>query len=512
MRKYVLFLSALLLLSCGGKKSGINYELIPVSKGEYFGYIDLTGNYVINPQFIEAGAFRDGLALVYNKQRSYGYIGTDGNYVIQPNYSDATIFNEGIAWVREFNGYPMAVDKEGNILFAAKEAHSVSIYSEGLAAFEKKEKDHTSRFGYLNRKGEVVIPARFFEASFFCNGLAAVANKDGKYGYINKKGELVIAYQFDEAAPFRDNKCAVVAIDKHYGVVDRKGNFIIAPQFTDMYPSQDLYVISLQKHGDMGFCDKKGKVVVNPQFDHVGVFYDLELAPAKMPSDTKMGYVNKKGTFVINPQYDWVSCFWGEHAFAKIGEKYGIIDKTGKYVVNPQFSKFSKSCLYTDSDIMHTGSFYPYVVDTRITTDYLDVDKVVEAFRQLFSDGKLDGMSFPPSVENVLARYSLEEKSVPVYHMWRVTTINLTEYTDVTLYLDGYFYNEVSDGWWGYKSVLNKKAKADQISLTLNIKDVSTNILDFAETFEETFKGRIGDIKIDVETEGLNAIKITLEK
>lgn len=511
MRKYVLFLSALLLLSCSGKKSGINYELIPVSKGEYFGYIDLTGNYVINPQFIEAGAFRDGLALVYNKQRSYGYIGTDGNYVIQPNYSDATIFNEGIAWVREFNGYPMAVDKEGNILFAAKEAHSVSIYSEGLAAFEKKEKDHTSRFGYLNRKGEVVIPAQFFEASFFCNGLAAVVNKDGKYGYINKKGELVIAYQFDKAAPFI-NKCAVVAIDKHYGVIDRKGNFIIAPQFAEMYPSQDLYVISLQKHGDMGFCDKKGKVVVNPQFDLVGNFNDADFAPARMSLKDKMGYVNKKGIFVINPQYDWVSSFYGEYAFAQIGQQLGIIDRAGKYIINPQFSKIGKGFLYHDNNIMYVGSSYPYMVEARIFTEYLDVDKVVEAFRQLLSDGKLDGMSFPLSVGNVLTRYSLEEKSVPVYNMWQVTTINLTEYADVTLYLDGYFYDEVSDGWWGHKSVLNKKAKVDQVILELSVKDVTGYALELADAFEETFKGRIGDIKIDVETEGLNAIKITLKK
>lgn len=512
MRKYVLFLSALLFLSCSGKKSGINYELIPVSKGEYFGYIDLTGNYVINPQFIEAGAFRDGLALVYNKQRSYGYIGTDGNYVIQPNYSDATIFNEGIAWVRESRGYPMAVDKKGNILFAAKEAHSVSIYSDGLAAFEKKEKDHTSRFGYLNRKGEVVIPAQFFEASFFCNGLAAVANKDGKYGYINKKGELVIAYQFDKAAPFIDNKCAVVSIDEYYGAIDRKGNFIIAPQFTDMYPSQDLYVISLQEYGDDGFCDKKGKVVVNPQFDHVGVFYDLELAPAQMSSNSKMGYVNKNGTFVINPQYDWASIFYGEHAFAKIGEKYGIIDKTGKYIVNPQFSDFGKNFLYNDSDIMYMGSTYPYMVEARIATDYLDVDKIAEAFKQLLSDEKLDGMSFPPSVGNVLTRYSLDEKKVPVYNAWEVTTINLTEYADATLSLDGYFYDEVSDGWWGHKSVLNKKSKADKVFVTVNIRNVAGYASELADAFEETFKGRIGDIKIDVETEGLNAIKITLEK
>lgn len=511
MGKYLLFLSTLLLLACGGKKANINYELIPVSKEKYYGYIDLTGNYVINPQFIEAGAFRDGLALVFNKNRSYGYIGTDGNYVVQPDYSDATIFNEGIAWVREDRGYPMAVDKEGNILFAAKEAYSVSIYSDGLAAFEQKEKDHTSRFGYLNRKGEVVIPAQFFEAGFFCNGLAAVANEDGKYGYINKKGELVIAYQFDEAAPFI-GKCAVVSTGDYYGTIDQKGNFVVSPQFVEMSPDKDLYNISFQKSGDKGLCDNKGKVIVNPQFFAVGSFNDADLAPAWMSLKDKAGYVNKKGMFVISPQYDWASSFYGEHAFAQIGQQIGIIDQAGKYIINPQFSKIGKGFLYHDNDIMYVGSTYPYMVEARIATDYLDVNKVAEAFGQLLSDGKLDGMSFPPSVGNVLTRYSLEDKKVPVYNAWEVTTINLTEYTDVTLYLDGYFYNEVSDGWWGHKSVLNKKAKADKVSLMLSVKDVAGYASELADTFSEKFKGHIGDIKINVETYGLNAIQITLSK
>lgn len=512
MRKYILFLSVLFFISCGDKKTSINYKLIPVCKEKYYGYIDLTGNYVINPQFIEAGAFRDGLALVFNKKMSYGYIGTDGNYVIQPNYSDATIFNEGIAWVRESKGYPIAVDKEGNILFAAKEAHSVSIYSDGLAAFEKKEKDHTGRFGYLNRKGEVAIPAQFFEAGFFCNGLAAVANEDGKYGYINKKGELVIAYQFDKATPFIDGKRAVVSIGEYYGAIDRKGDFIVSPQFVEMSPDKNFYNISFQKSGDKGLCDNKGKVIVNPQFFSIGNFNDSDLAPARMSLKDKMGYVNKKGIFVISSQYDWASSFYGEYAFAKIGQQIGIIDQTGKYIVNPQFSKIGTGFLYHDNDIMYVGSTYPYMVDTRIATDYLDVDKVVEAFKQLLSDEKLDGMSFPPSVENVLTRYSLEDKVVPIYNMWRVTTINLTEYADVTLYLDGYFYNEVSDGWWGHKSVLNKKAKADKAVLEISIKDVTGYALELVDAFEEKYKGRIGDFKIDVEDDGLNAIQIILSK
>lgn len=512
MKKYALLLSVLLLFSCESKETDINYGLVPVSKEKYYGYIDLQGNYVINPQFVEAGAFRDGLAHVVNKQYMHGFIGVDGNYLINPNYSDVTIFNEGIAWVREIRGFPMAIDKKGNKLFDVKEAHSVSMYSDGLAAFEKKEKDHTSRFGYLDTKGKVAIPAQFFQAGFFCNGLAAVANEDYKYGYINKKGELVIDYQFDKATPFIDNKNAIVAIDNLYGVIDKKGKFVISPQFAEMVQDGDLYIVSFNKNGDRGFCDTKGKIVVNPQFSRVAPFCGTNFAPVQMSSGNKMGYVNKKGLFVLHPQYDWASSFFVDYAFVKVDGKFGIIDQTGKYIVNPQFTKFSNDFFVTSYDLLYMGSFYPYMVNARMDTDYLDVDKIVEAFKQLLVDGKLDGMPFPPSVEDVLTRYSLQDKSVPVYDYWTVSTINLTEYSDITLYLDGYFYDEVSDGWWGHKSVLNKKAKATRVFLTLKIQDITGYGIELEDAFEEEFNGRLGDFKISVETEGLNAINITLSK
>lgn len=64
----------------------------------------------------------------------------------------------------------------------------------------------------------------------------------------------------------------------------------------------------------------------------------------------------------------------------------------------------------------------------------------------------------------------------------------------------------------GHKSVLNKKAKADRVLLELQIRDLTGYAIELEDAFKEHFNGRLGDLKMSVETNGLNAINITLSK
>lgn len=59
---------------------------------QLYGYEDISGNWVIEPRFISASPFRDGLAIVgvrddkYGQYLVYGIIDTQGNYVLEPEY------------------------------------------------------------------------------------------------------------------------------------------------------------------------------------------------------------------------------------------------------------------------------------------------------------------------------------------------------------------------------------------------------------------------------------------
>ncbi|HEY5522092.1 MAG TPA: WG repeat-containing protein, partial [Desulfuromonadaceae bacterium] len=59
-----------------------------------WGYIDETGDYVIEPQFGDAGNFAaNGLAAVQDAESQlYGYIDKTGDYVIEPQFYKARDF------------------------------------------------------------------------------------------------------------------------------------------------------------------------------------------------------------------------------------------------------------------------------------------------------------------------------------------------------------------------------------------------------------------------------------
>lgn len=74
---------------------------------------------------------------------------------------------------------------------------SVSV----LQAQELKPCNINGKFGFRDKSGNIVIPAKYDRALDFCEDLARVMQK-GKWGYIDKTGLMVIPVQFDLAYSF----------------------------------------------------------------------------------------------------------------------------------------------------------------------------------------------------------------------------------------------------------------------------------------------------------------------
>lgn len=187
------------------------------------------------------------------------------------------------------------------------------------------------KWGYINRKGEVVIQPQFAQAWFFSEGLAVACIDDFKCGYIDQTGKFAINPQFRRAFRFSEG---LAAVDQgRWGYIDKTGKFAINPQFSECLTfSEGLAMVVVGKK--VGFIDKTGKIVVNPQFENAQQFTD-ELAAAKIGE--KWGYVDKEGKIIINPQFDDAAPFVSGLAAVSVGNQWGYIDKIGKIAINPQF-------------------------------------------------------------------------------------------------------------------------------------------------------------------------------
>ena len=195
-----------------------------------FGFVDKYGDEVVTPYkefndgtcqfgFQHADSFYEGRARVCYGYGRWGYIDETGDYVIEEQYQDAGNFSEGLAYA-QYNGYYGYIDKYGNeeIDFEYDDADD---FSEGLAAVEMDGK-----WGYINKRGKVVIPFKYDDACWFSQGMARV-EKNGHYGFVNKNNELVIPCIYDDAELwFNDDGTVDVEKDGIDYEIDMNGNIV----------------------------------------------------------------------------------------------------------------------------------------------------------------------------------------------------------------------------------------------------------------------------------------------
>ena len=176
---------------------GYNSEdgLIAFSEdGKEYGYLDKDGKVVIQEQFNNEGNFAGGIAVVIDENGRFGIIDKKGNFLI--DYQKKSLSNMGEGRVRIYNSstgkYGM-MDKNGNELVSAK-YDDILPFTCGLALVEKNGKG-----GYINTKGEEVIPCRYYSAGYFYDDVVFVQkSSDSRLECINKKGETLFSLKEGE--------------------------------------------------------------------------------------------------------------------------------------------------------------------------------------------------------------------------------------------------------------------------------------------------------------------------
>lgn len=285
--------------------------------------IDTQGNIVktLTGDIAEAQGFIDGLGVVVVREKGFDlvkhYIDTKGNYIFPAlNCRNRTGFSGHKPLVRNL--------------------------SEGLRAHETvlnmNKTKGTKAFGFINEKGTLVIPPKYFAVHDFHEGLAAVREMEpngfgGKWGFIDKNGKVVIDFIFlNEPSDFNSNKCIVRSIKNETFIINRQGDILAKYDHNHhLSPySNGMAVLSSKREG-VSYCiqgvNKSTLLAYSPTSDYEGIiiypyngsaYYksfnryallDLETMDTKLTglkdffSDglaaVADGYVNERGEYIF---------------------------------------------------------------------------------------------------------------------------------------------------------------------------------------------------------------------
>lgn len=181
-----------------------------------WGFIDTKFKTVIDFVYSnEPGDLIDNRILVKSRDNKFGFIGATGEIIIEPKFLEAKHFVNGYALVKvhkrkflvlekTYNYGYRVIDQNGKIVLDLKNLEPVTslyykksnpIESNGIIRVKIKNK-----FSYiqalLDIKSGKIIKTKFNKIHKFNSGLALVEfkdqNKKNTFGYINKKGKLIL--------------------------------------------------------------------------------------------------------------------------------------------------------------------------------------------------------------------------------------------------------------------------------------------------------------------------------
>lgn len=181
------------------------------------------------PEYVNTGEYGDfkcGLAKFRGEDNLYGYVNASGEKVVQNIFVKAGDFSENKALVESSAG-AYCINASGEKLFDLSESYSeYAAFSDG--ALKVKE---NGKWFYLGGTGEKLFERGYDEAGDFYEGFAYV-KADGKFSVINKSGETVfIAPDGTLSLGNCSEGYFAFSTQKGWGFLDASGNVAVSPAF-----------------------------------------------------------------------------------------------------------------------------------------------------------------------------------------------------------------------------------------------------------------------------------------
>ena len=282
-------------------------------------------------------AYRDGF---------YGYIDRSGSWVIEPRFIEASGWEHGAAKVKLPNGDLAFIDSDGKYLMHPRPFHHLGDLREGLAVFESKSGTYDiygfrKNVGFIDVTGQVLIAPHFVAAYDFSEGVAAASVEFFKCGYIDKQGHFVIEPVFEAdyqmCGPFSEGLAHAEKGGK-FGYIDHTGSFVIQPAYDHAYDFSEGYAV-VEIGSRYFFVDKRGTALGTSSYGFARAFSG-GLAP--VVANDKWGFIDKSGSLAIPTKYEAVGDFSDGLAWVCIDGKYGYINTLGELVIQPKYDRASE--------------------------------------------------------------------------------------------------------------------------------------------------------------------------
>jgi hypothetical protein len=141
-----------------------------------------------------------------------------GKEIVPPTYDDIWVFG----WLKEVTyakkGEKCALLNNKGILITDFIFDDIQTYQDDLYGAKKDGK-----WGYIDLKGNIVIPCEYDNTEGFFNEQLIPLKKDGKFGYVGRDGKAITEFKYDKAERFLNKEKAKIELGLKTGWIDKQG-------------------------------------------------------------------------------------------------------------------------------------------------------------------------------------------------------------------------------------------------------------------------------------------------
>lgn len=408
--------SITLSLSCNSDntENEVPYISFKENKDDRWGITDWEGNIIIENEFNNTPTYvKNGAFIVQNDENLYEMYTAEKNFrKIGKEYKSIILFNDGLAPAVEPKGHIQYINPKGETVFTLEKYKDKNIIA-ATSFYEDKAVIVTEdkKYGYINKKGEVIIPPIYDYASLFYNNCAFVS-KDGEKMFIDDKKRILVKFENKQMPlslpseglfPYNDKE------QESYGIKDMNNKDIIkaSPKYKWFSGFVNGYSVFYNNNDDCGLINSKGETVIRAKYQDMIMCEDVIIYKDK----DKYGLISYSDKTILAPTYNTIIPFQGnnKYTYACDGDYVVLINKKGEEINNKAFFEvsFPSNFLIPQNRGSYNLAFYEYNTDI-VYSDYVDIDSETQKVMSLITDKGIDIVPYFVKPEEFANLYNKE--------------------------------------------------------------------------------------------------------
>lgn len=441
---------------------------VKTEKDGRWSMVNEKGEFLFKDEFEkEPTSVINGVFVVKEGETHSIYEAVEKPKVIAEGFQEVGMLNENLMPTVKDAERISIINKKGEQVFVLNPHNGKEIvacdfkFSDGLLPV----KDEDGKWGYVNKKGEMVITPKYDSYTPFSDGLALVSKseKDGNSSVlvIDKNAEVKMELKlkkFELQSPFKNGLAVVEDKDKdRIGFINLKGEFKKVPKKVRRINDYDNNVFTYTdengKWGVMGL-DENNTEYIRAKYSNIQIISSDKFL---VKDDKEYVILNKEGNKILDfgDDYEQVDLF-GSNFIVKEGDIYMILDGENKPVNKNEYYRINDKA--TKFEV--------------INSYYFDVDGVSQVIADCISDKGIDKYTLGEPTSKYLEEYDGNIEN----YAWK------NAYSDESNSKKGYKYSIdfgfvsydalVRSEWgsnWKYIYTINPDAKIESISLSANV-------------------------------------------